>query len=148
MCSSLVVQSRPKADNPRATLTAPVRDRHLPIDGLTSAITASQPAIWGASRDCSRGRDMGQLLAWLFQKSGPRTSERRRSADRGSRVLAGRGAGDVASHAAEDHVVERGDGPPVEVSGQAVRLEDCSLSISGAAVAGRLGAELEPGAAR
>lgn len=34
----------------RRSHTAPVRDRHLPIDGLTSAITASQPAVRAVSQ--------------------------------------------------------------------------------------------------
>ena len=44
-----------------------------------------------------------------------------------SRALAGGGASDVAGHAAEDHVVEGGDGPPVEVPDQAVRLKNGAL---------------------
>ena len=60
-----------------------------------------------------------------------------------------RGAGDVAGHPAEDHMMERRDGLPVQVAGEPARFEDRALPVH-RAVAGRggLDRQFQPGATR
>ena len=53
-------------------------------------------------------------------------------------VLPDSRVGDVASHPAKNHSVERRDDAPVQMPSQATRLEDGTLVVDGAAVGGWL----------
>ena len=57
----------------------------------------------------------------------------------------GRLAGNVVGHVGEHDAVEGGDAAPVEMAGQASRVEQGPLAVAGAAPAGVLDAQLQPG---